>query len=159
MQIVIEKIPGGFSVDGLELRSGKCGCTAVLPCCYSWSKVKQRETSFTFTAKLSGPDSKDIFVWSYIVKKGDSTIEVRVEDARDKTIFSGYYPPMLERWIEKGWEVTHEEGRREDVNLWRCSACRWLYKEKEQETSFEDLPQVWKCPICNVGKESFEKVG
>ncbi len=58
--IAIEKIPGGFSVDGLALKSGKCGCTSVLPCCYSWSKVRQRGNSFQFTAKLSGPDSQDV---------------------------------------------------------------------------------------------------
>ena len=159
MHIAIERIPGGFSVDGLALKNGKCGCTAVLPCCYSWSKVKQHGTSFTFTAKLSGPESKDIFLWSYSVKKGDSLVEVRVEDARDKTIFSGYYPPAIERWVEKGWEVVKEEGRREDFNIWRCSACRWLYKSSEQKIQFEDLPEDWKCPVCKVGKESFEQVG
>jgi len=31
VDVRIEKIPGGMSVDGLELRNGKCGCTAVLP--------------------------------------------------------------------------------------------------------------------------------
>ena len=74
MDIAIEKIPGGFSVEGLELKSGKCGCTTVLPCCYSWSKVKQRGIAFQFTAKLSGPDSQDVFTWSYLVKKNDLTI-------------------------------------------------------------------------------------
>ena len=159
MQCAIEKIPGGFSVDGLMLRNGKCGCTAVLACCYSWSKVKQRGNSFTFTAKLSGPESKDIFLWSYVVKKDDATIEVRVEDARDKVIFSGYYPPALEEWVKKGWEVVTKEGDREDFNLWRCSACRWLYKERDHTTRFEDLPEDWKCPVCKVGKDSFEQVG
>jgi hypothetical protein len=37
MEIAIDRIPGGFSVDGLALKNGKCGCTAVLPCC-----VKQK---------------------------------------------------------------------------------------------------------------------
>jgi hypothetical protein len=45
MEVNAEKVPGGFSVDGLELRNGKCGCTAVLPCCYSWSKIKRSGTA------------------------------------------------------------------------------------------------------------------
>ena len=158
MDIVIDKIPGGISVDGLELKSGKCGCTTVLPCCYSWSKVKQRGNAFQFTAKLSGPDSQDVFTWSYLVKKNDLTIEVTVEDARDKTIFSGYYPPALEEWTAKGWEIVKKEDQREDFGVWRCSACKWLYKEKDQKVKFEDLPSDWKCPVCKAGKDTFEQV-
>jgi hypothetical protein len=41
MEITVEKIPGGFSIDGLEVKNGKCGCTSVLLCCHSWSKVKR----------------------------------------------------------------------------------------------------------------------
>lgn len=159
MDIPIAKIPGGFNVDGLALKSGKCGCTAVLPCCYSWSKVKQRGNTFQFSAKLSGPDSHDVFTWGYSVKKNDSVVEVLVEDARDKTIFSGYYPPALSEWTAKGWELVNKNGEREDFGLWRCPACRWLYKEKEQKVKLEDLPSEWKCPDCNVEKAVFEQVG
>jgi len=159
MEVSIDKIPGGFSVDGLALKNGKCGCTAVLPCCYSWSKVKRTGNSFYFTAKLSGPDSKDIFLWSYTVRKGDSTVEVSIEDARDKEIFSGFYPPALEDWTARGWEIIKKEGSREDFGVWRCAACRWLYKERDHSIKFADLPEDWKCPVCKVGKDSFEQVG
>jgi rubredoxin len=159
MEILIEKIPGGFSVDGLVLKNGKCGCTTVLPCCYSWSKVKRTGNSFLFTAKLSGPESTSLFTWGYTVKKGDSLIEVSVEDDRNKTIFSGYYPPTIEEWSAKGWDIVKQEGQREDFNVWRCSACKWLYKTREQNSAFEDLPDDWKCPVCKVGKSSFEQVG
>ncbi len=159
VDITIHKIPGGFSVDGLELKNGKCGCTSVLPCCYSWSKVRQRGNSFQFNAKLSGPDSQDVFVWSYSVKRGDVTVEVIVEDARDKKIFSGYYPPAVEEWSATGWEVMRKYGDREDFGLRRCSACKWLYKEKDQNVRFEELPGHWKCPVCKAGKDVFEQVG
>lgn len=158
MEVNVEKVPGGFSVDGLELRNGKCGCTAVLPCCYSWSKIKRSGNAFAYTGKATSPDSKENFNWSYAVKKGDYTVEVSMEDARDKKIFSGYYPPSIEEWTEKGWEVVKKAGVREDFNLWRCSACKWLYKEQVQKVLFESLPDDWKCPVCNVGKESFERV-
>ncbi len=158
MGITVEKIPGGFSVDGLELKNGKCGCTTVLPCCYSWSKIKRSGNTFTFVGKATSPDSKENFNWSYAVKKSDFTVEVSMEDARDKKIYSGYYPPRIEEWIEKGWESVKKEGERADFGLWRCSACRWLYKQQEQGVSFENLPDDWKCPVCKVGKESFERV-
>jgi rubredoxin len=158
MEITVEKIPGGFSVDGLELKNGKCGCTTVLPCCYSWSRIKRSGNFFTFAGKATGPDSQENFTWGYTVKKGDYTIEVRMEDAADKKIFSGYYPPRIEEWTEKGWEVVRKEGERRDFGMWRCSACRWLYKEQEQGIPFESLPDDWKCPLCRVGKDSFEKV-
>jgi len=158
MDIRIEKIPGGVSVDGLELRNGKCGCTSVLPCCYSWSKVKRSGDRVSFAGKASGPDSKDTFIWGYIVKKGPHAVEVFFDDARDKAIFSGFYPPKLEDFLARGWELIKKDGAREDFGLWRCAACRWLYKEKEQKTSFENLPDDWKCPVCKTGKGSFEQV-
>jgi rubredoxin len=158
MEIAVSKIPGGISVDGLDLKNGKCGCTAVLPCCYSWSRVRRSGNTFHFAAKATGPDTKNNFNWGYTVKKGDMTVDVTMEDARDKTIFSGYYPPRLEGWIEKGWQVVNKEGEREDFDVWRCAACKWLYKEQEQKLKFDDLPDDWKCPLCKVGKNVFEKV-
>jgi len=159
MEISVEKIPGGMKVDGLELKNGKCGCTSVLPCCYSWTKVKRSGNAFTFSGKATGPDSVDVFTWGYVVKKDDFVVEVSIEDARDKTIFSGYYPPKLEDWVEKGWEVVSKTGEREDFGLWRCAACRWLYKEQKEKVLFKDLPADWKCPVCKAGKNSFEQIG
>jgi len=43
MSIAIERIPGGFRVAGLDLKRGKCGCTSILACCYSWPMVKRRK--------------------------------------------------------------------------------------------------------------------
>jgi rubredoxin len=53
----------------------------------------------------------------------------------------------------------NKDGEQEDFGVWRCSACKWLYKEQEQKVKFEDLPGDWKCPVCTVGKDSFEQVG
>lgn len=159
MDIAIEKIPGGFSVDGLALKNGKCGCTAVLPCCYSWSKVKRSGNSFVFIAKIAEPDTREPFTWSYTVTKGGITVDVTMEDARDKKIFSGYYPPAIEEWTAKGWEIVKKEGAREDFGIWRCAACKRLYKDNEQTIKFKDLPDDWKCPVCKVGKNSFEQAG
>jgi len=155
---MIEKIPGGLSVDGLEFRNGKCGCTAVLPCCYSWSKVKKSGDTVSFVAKATGPETTQAFTWGYTVRKGGETVEVTFEDDRDKKIFSGFYPPRVEEFLARGWELVRKDGEREDFGIWRCAACRWLYKEKDQAVKFDDLPADWKCPVCKVGKESFEQV-
>jgi rubredoxin len=159
VEITVEKIPGGFRVDGLDLMGGKCGCTSILGCCHSWSKIKRSGNAFSFTAKTTSPDTKDLFQWGYSLKKGDHTVEVTVEDARDKKIFSGFYPPPLEAWVEKGWEVVSRVGEREDFEVWRCATCKWLYKEKDQGVKFTDLPADWKCPVCRASKDAFEKVG
>jgi hypothetical protein len=63
MSITIEKIAGGFSVDGLNLKNGKCGCTAVLPCCYSWSKVKRAGDHVAYVGKTAEPDAQELFSW------------------------------------------------------------------------------------------------
>ena len=158
MAVEFAKVPGGMSVDGMEFRNGKCGCTAVLPCCYSWSKVKRTGDTVSFVAKAVEPDAQEPFTWGYVVKKEGITIEVSFEDARDKRIFSGFYPPKLEDLLAKGWELVSKTGEREDFNMWRCAACRWLYKEKDQKVPFADLAADWKCPVCKAGRESFEQV-
>lgn len=159
MSLSIEKIPGGFSVDGLELKNGKCGCTSVSPCCYSWSRVKKKDAgTLEFVAKMTGPETKDHYEWSYSVSKDGVTIRVTVEDARDKEIYSGYIPPSVKEWEAKGWDVVEKNNDREDGAIWRCGACRWLYKEAKEGTPFEELPDDWKCPKCGVSKDSFEQI-
>ena len=49
---------------------------------------------------------------------------------------------------------------------WQCEACEYIYDEKigdpegniPPETSFEDLPDDWECPICGVDKSMFYKM-
>ncbi len=160
MPIDIEKIPGGFRVDGLELRNGKCGCTSIAKCCYTMSKVKKRGSDlFEFNAKMSDTDTKDNFHWGYTVTREGVTVKVSVDDARDKVLYSGYFPPPLAAWEEKGWEIVEKDGDREDGAVWRCSMCKWLYKDNDQDVPFDERPDDWKCPVCKAGKNSFEKIG
>ncbi len=50
---------------------------------------------------------------------------------------------------------------------YRCKICGYIYDPVNGDpdngitpnTSFEDLPERWVCPICGAGKEEFEKVG
>lgn len=159
MAISISKIPGGLSVDGLLLKSGRCGCTSILKCCHSFSKVKRDGDVISFTGKTSCPDSEDLYSWGYTVSKDGVTVKVSMDDARDKTIFSGYYPPRLEEWLDRGWMMVEQNGRREDGQLWRCATCKWLYKVTVEGVWFEDLPDDWRCPTCHAGKNAFERIG
>jgi len=50
------------------------------------------------------------------------------------------------------------------MNKYKCKVCGHIYDPEAGDiisnakpgTSFEDLPDDWKCPICAVGKEEFE---
>lgn len=159
MAVRIEKIPGGFEVDGLQLLKGRCGCTSLAKCCYSWSKVKHKGDIISFEAKLSAPDTKDNYSWGYTATKDGITVTVTVEDARDKEIYSGFIPPAAGEWESRGWEITEKTGDREDGVVWRCAMCKWLYRENEEGTPFEQLPDSWKCPICGAPKAEFERIG
>ncbi len=159
MAVLVEKVAGGFSIDGLELLRGKCGCTSIAKCCYSWSKVKKKGDTIVFEAKMTAPDTKDNFNWGYTVRKEGITVTVLVEDARDKEIFSGFIPPSVKQWESRGWEVIEKYGDREDGVVWRCAICKWLYKDDKEGTSFENLLDDWRCPLCKAKKSEFEKIG
>ena len=46
-----------------------------------------------------------------------------------------------------------------------CGVCGYVYNPEEGDpnsdidpgTSFEDLPDDWVCPVCGIGKDSFEE--
>lgn len=158
MPLEAVKVPGGLEVDGVIIRSGKCGCTSFAACCYTWSKVKKKGSTIVITAKTAAPDTEDTFSWSYKVQKDGTTISVNVDDARDKVTFSGFMPPSLSIWVERGWEVLEQDAEREDGRLFRCGMCKWLYKEDKEGVKFEDLSDDWKCGTCSATKESFEEI-
>ena len=47
-----------------------------------------------------------------------------------------------------------------------CDLCKWEYDETagapdlgiEPGTAWADVPEDFKCPLCNVGKDGFSKV-
>jgi rubredoxin len=61
-----------------------------------------------------------------------------------------------------------EAGRAADVAFkqWVCVICGWIYDEEAglpeegiaPGTRFEDIPDDWRCPLCDVGKEDFAVV-
>ncbi len=49
---------------------------------------------------------------------------------------------------------------------WKCKVCGYIYDEAKgipdanikEGTTFKDLPDDWKCPLCGVGKDMFEEL-
>ena len=52
------------------------------------------------------------------------------------------------------------------MKKYRCIVCEYVYDPAGGDpdsgiapgTSFEELPEDWRCPVCGVGKDSFEPV-
>lgn len=52
-----------------------------------------------------------------------------------------------------------------DMMRYVCDVCGWIYDEElgDEElgiapgTKFEDLPDDFECPLCNVGKDQFSQ--
>jgi rubredoxin len=52
------------------------------------------------------------------------------------------------------------------VDKWECTVCGYIYDPElgdpehdiKSETSFEDLPGNWVCPLCGASKERFIKL-
>ena len=52
-----------------------------------------------------------------------------------------------------------------EVTDYKCTVCGYTYRPErgdkvhdiEPMTSFEDLPDDWKCPTCNQSKMAFEE--
>jgi rubredoxin len=50
------------------------------------------------------------------------------------------------------------------MKKYTCTICGYIYDPAAgdpdsgiaPETAFEDLPEDWVCPVCGVGKDSFE---
>lgn len=60
-------------------------------------------------------------------------------------------------------EIHHE--KTDELSSFTCSICGFQYNPEEGDpsmgippgTAFEDLPEDYKCPICNAGKDYFKK--
>jgi len=52
------------------------------------------------------------------------------------------------------------------MSKYSCTVCGYVYDPVAGDpdggivlgTAFEDIPDDWVCPVCGVGKDSFEKV-
>lgn len=66
-------------------------------------------------------------------------------------VVKGKAPKNAPTYIEEKIEKT--EGKK-----YRCILCGYIYDDSKEKTKFEDLPDDWKCPLCNAPKSSFEEI-
>lgn len=70
---------------------------------------------------------------------------------------------LLENIEEQADEKPETEKKESSSDGYICTICGFVYNEEEGDptmgippgTSFEDLPDDYKCPICNAGKDYF----
>jgi hypothetical protein len=111
----IEKVHGGYKVDGLELKAANCGCGGLSgpggsgtgDCCFTYSRLKHEGNSIKYFGKITTPNTTNNYEWGYKVKKGDHEVDVQMLDTRGPKNFKfgGHLPPPLSAWKEKGWQV------------------------------------------------------
>ena len=41
------------------------------------------------------------------------------------------------------------------MKKYRCTVCNYIYDEEKEGTRFADLPDDWRCPVCNARKSAF----
>ncbi len=132
---IIEKLHTGYRVDGIDLLRKNCGCGGLTgpggygvgDCCMTYSVVKKENNTIFFVSKATTPNTTDNYEWGYKVKKGDVVVDVHAYDTRNPKNFQlgGDYPPALDDWKQKGWEVVDQferpiEGTGEPMPEW-CS--------------------------------------
>ena len=86
---------------------------------------------------------------------------VRVTDAKilnnEKVMTYDFYHTNMKGTSPKN-APTYQEESKGNYNKYRCIICRHIYDEELEKIKFEDLPDDWRCPICGVTKDKFEKV-
>ena len=63
-----------------------------------------------------------------------------------------YYQENLKGTTSKNAPTYQEEKKASNKNVFVCKICGYRY-----ETDLDELPDDFKCPMCGVGKEYFEK--
>ncbi len=153
----IEKVHGGYKVDGLELLAANCGCgglsgpggAGIGECCFTFSRVKREGDAISYVGKKTTPNTGNNSEWGYKVKKNGATVEVQMFDTRDAATFKfgGHEPPAISAWQENGWEVLSSysrtlEGTGEPLPEWCASAdSECLRPVAELESPKGDMPK------------------
>jgi hypothetical protein len=113
-----EKVPGGYKVDGLELKAANCGCggltgpggAGIGDCCMTFSRVKKEGDTLMYVGKKTTPNTTNNYEWGYKVKKDGHEVDVKMLDTRGPVNFKfgGIEPPSLSAWQQKGWLVVEQ---------------------------------------------------
>lgn len=41
------------------------------------------------------------------------------------------------------------------MGKYRCTVCNYIYDEAKEGKKFSELPESWRCPVCNASKDAF----
>ena len=69
-----------------------------------------------------------------------------------------YYREVLKGTSPKNAPTYEQVETNQNESKYRCSICGHIYDEAKEGVKFENLPDDWRCPICGVSKNLFEKI-
>lgn len=71
-----------------------------------------------------------------------------------------YYHKVIKGKVPKNAPTYKKKIKTEvkSVEKYKCTICGYIYDEEKEGVKFSDLPDDWKCPLCGVGKNMFEKI-
>ncbi|MGN1298559.1 MAG: flavin reductase [Candidatus Scatovivens sp.] len=96
-------------------------------------------------------ETHDVFLARVVSSKKVNTLEPMSYSYYHKVI-KGKAPKNAPTYIEENKENTNGNMR------YKCKICGHIYDDSKEKIKFSELPDDWKCPICGVGKEMFEKI-
>lgn len=79
--------------------------------------------------------------------------------------FWGFDKKMIHEKYQQVIEAV-EKSQYKNVAKWRCKVCGYIYDPEKGDpergvqpgASFEELPEDWRCPVCNAPKTEFERI-
>lgn len=83
-----------------------------------------------------------------------------------RDVIKGLSPENAPTYTGKSKLAETEVSTESELKKFRCLVCGYIYEPAEGDptrnippgSSFDDLPDDWRCPICGVGKEEFKSL-
>lgn len=139
---------------GFNVKTGKTGVPVLMDDCIAWFEC---ELVQTFDAG------------THIIFIG-TVVDYDLVDGSKEPLTYKYYREARKGKAPENAPTYIKPIKTEPVNTekkyeYECPACGYIYDPAEgdpdggiaPETPFEELPDNWKCPVCGMGKNEFEK--
>ncbi len=148
--------------EGIDYKVGECGAPVFTESCLAYIEAEVI-------------DSLDVFTHTIFVGK---IIDAKVLSDEEQPITYDYYhkvkkgktPKAAATYVDEEKLSKEEEGGKPEeakkMQEYECTVCGYVYDPEagdpdsgvEPGTPFENLPEDWVCPVCGVGKDSFESL-
>ena len=76
----------------------------------------------------------------------------------DDSLTYKYYQENMKGTSPKKAPTFIEEEIKSAKPIYRCTICGHIYDDSKESIPFASLPDDWKCPVCGVGKDNFERI-